>query len=231
MLHAHVVSLSSSAALNNAHTLILAEMRPMPETVDIGSDAAAFPRPPPLAVYACGSNYKFKCGLAPTSTRQNNTHSCECFVPPRLVPSLTAIVNRCAGETPVPGGRVRLAAAALHSLLVTGSGELWLWGCGSDGRLGFADFEARRARYLYCEGAPRRMPCIGDAVDQGESTTTRGAGAAPLAARGRADGGASAGAGGSGAGAMWEWGLPRGARVLDADSYKYHTLAAVVIPS
>lgn len=95
------------------------------------------------AVIAAGSNYKFKTGIASASTRRNNTHSCECLAP-SIVPGLTS-------------GVVQVAAAALHSVAIQADGTVFLWGCGSDGRLGFPEYRARRARYLYGEVAPRRL--------------------------------------------------------------------------
>ena len=95
------------------------------------------------AVIAAGSNYKCKTGIASTSTRRNNTHSCECLAP-TIVPGLTS-------------GVVQVAAAALHSVAVRADGSVFLWGCGSDGRLGFPEYRARHARYLYGEAAPRQL--------------------------------------------------------------------------
>lgn len=103
------------------------------------------------SVYAAGSNYKFKTGIPSSSTRQNNTHSCECVAPPRAVPFFSS---------PDSPRVIRVACGALHSLAVTSDGELLLWGCGSDGRLGFPEFRERRARYLYHEPLPRRLTSL-----------------------------------------------------------------------
>ena len=96
------------------------------------------------SVSAAGSNYKFKTGVPSRSTRKNNTHSCEAIAPPRAVPGLLG------------HAAVQVAAGALHSVAVTADGDVLLWGCGSDGRLGFPEFRSKHARYLYHEPVPRR---------------------------------------------------------------------------
>lgn len=145
----HVVSLSTSPGRLNVHTLF---------GLSDGS------------VWAAGSNYKFKTGLPSSATRQNNTHSCEVFASPvQVMPPIST--------SPVD---VRVAAASLHSISATiagadtgaaagasasaasvaGAAALHLWGCGSDGRLGFPDFVEKRARYLYCERKPRQLAAL-----------------------------------------------------------------------
>jgi regulator of chromosome condensation len=106
------------------------------------------------SVCGAGSNYKFKTGIPSGSTRQNNTHSCECIAPPRPVPFFSAAAAEGAPRV------THVACGALHSLAVTDDGRLFLWGCGSDGRLGFPEYRAKRARYLYHERTPRQLSSL-----------------------------------------------------------------------
>lgn len=115
-------------------------------------------------LFSWGSDYKFKTGVnaaaltakdpgaaAARPHHGNSTHSAQIFTQPHVVPSV------CFSE----GARIAgVAAAALHSVAWTEDGQLYEWGCGSDGRLGFPDYRAKRARYLYHEPAPRLQTAI-----------------------------------------------------------------------
>lgn len=63
--------------------------------------------------------------------------------------NLPAVVEGLAGETPlsVSGGRV-------HSIALTSEGEVWVWGCGRNGRLGLgcSNDEAEPMLLDYLEG-------------------------------------------------------------------------------
>lgn len=48
---------------------------------------------------------------------------------------------------------VKVLAGGIHSAALTESGNLYTWGCGSNGRLGHPDFEGHT--YLYKESQPK----------------------------------------------------------------------------
>lgn len=47
----------------------------------------------------------------------------------------------------------KVVSAGIHSLAITEQGELYTWGCGSDGRLGHPEYEG--STYLYKESFPK----------------------------------------------------------------------------
>ena len=47
---------------------------------------------------------------------------------------------------------MQVVAGGIHSAAVDGSGRVWTWGCGSDGRLGHPGAEGHR--YLFREDTP-----------------------------------------------------------------------------
>jgi alpha-tubulin suppressor-like RCC1 family protein len=92
-------------------------------------------------VYTWGSGYKGKLGHPAT---WSHADAADKPLPKKIenfnVPALRAI---CGG---------------IHSGILTGSGELYSFECGSDGRLGHA--ESKEHRYLYREGIPRKIGSI-----------------------------------------------------------------------
>jgi regulator of chromosome condensation len=106
-------------------------------------------------VWVCGDGYKFKLGLV-CATRSIVVFS-------HRFDDLRACTqgddSSRALPTPLPRSAYANAKATgvscggIHSVMHTDSHELYAWGCGSDGRLGFV--EIGNARYLYKEKAPR----------------------------------------------------------------------------
>lgn len=89
-------------------------------------------------IWVFGDNYKDKLGTGLES---------DCNVP-FLLPELRA------GD-PV----IQVAAGGIHSAALTASGDIYTWGCGSDGRLGHP--ECKGHRYLYKETTPRKITAEG----------------------------------------------------------------------
>jgi hypothetical protein len=137
----HVTAVATSPPLNNAHSFLLARRTGADTGTATAAEGAAADAGDGCVVFAAGSNYKFQLGIPATTTRHNNTHSCECFAPPVQL-------------TTLPTPAVTVAAASLHSAAVGGDGRAWVWGCGSDGRLGLPGYEAKRARYLFHAATP-----------------------------------------------------------------------------
>ena len=48
---------------------------------------------------------------------------------------------------------VKVVCGGIHTSALTAEGELFTWGCGSDGRLGHPEYEG--SNYLYKESAPK----------------------------------------------------------------------------
>ena len=98
--------------------------------------------------YAWGDPYKGQCGL-PEGVKW--THE---MTKLQAKPKLIVMPN---GKTVK-----KVAAAGIHSALLTTDGELYTWGCGSDGRLGHPEYEGYV--FLYKESQPKRVEGIGATV-------------------------------------------------------------------
>ena len=98
--------------------------------------------------YAWGDPYKGQLGL-PEGVKW--THKIEKMVPR---PKLVVMPNDKTVKKVVSGG--------IHSALLTTDGELYTFGCGSDGRIGHPEYEGYV--YLYKESQPKRVEALGATV-------------------------------------------------------------------
>ena len=64
----------------------------------------------------------------------------------------------------MPEGKTvkKVVSGGIHSALLTTDGELYTFGCGSDGRLGHPEYEGYV--YLYKESQPKRVEALGATV-------------------------------------------------------------------
>ncbi len=84
-------------------------------------------------VYACGDGYKGKLGLGDQNSR---------YIP-------TLIPKENFGGASI----IYVSSGGIHSSAVSKEGQVFTWGCGSDGRLGHP--EAKGHRYLFRSDIPR----------------------------------------------------------------------------
>ena len=98
--------------------------------------------------YAWGDPYKGQCSL-PEGVHW--THEMRTMIArPKLVV--------------MPNGKTvkKVACAGIHSAILTTEGELYTFGCGSDGRLGHPEYEGYV--YLYKESQPKKVEALGATV-------------------------------------------------------------------
>ncbi len=52
---------------------------------------------------------------------------------------------------------VRVICGGIHSSIIDARGQVWTYGCGSNGRLGHPDFITGKHVYLYKESIPKHV--------------------------------------------------------------------------
>ena len=109
--------------------------KPHPHSLAITEDANGAKQ-----AWSWGDNYKEKLGLGDQTTEQCHSH-------PQLIVTLNGknIQKVCAG--------------GIHSVALC-DGQVYTWGCGSDGRLGHPEYIG--SRYLYKESTPRVIGQFGE---------------------------------------------------------------------
>lgn len=99
-------------------------------------------------VYSCGDGYKGKLGLGDQENRKL----------PTMIP-----------EVNFNGEKItHVASGGIHSAAVSKEGQVFTWGCGSDGRLGHPDGKGHR--YLFRSDVPR---VVEDLVKLGPASDVR----------------------------------------------------------
>ena len=95
-------------------------------------------------VYSWGSGYKGKLGHADDWTHKDPADE----KAPRKIEAFAGVRIK------------QVAAGGIHSAAVDEEGNVYTWGCGSDGRLGHPEVEGHK--YLYKEGKPRKVEGLGN---------------------------------------------------------------------
>ncbi len=116
-------------------------------------------------VWGWGAGYKFKLGTGDDQPRYKPTPIDRKHFIPGAPPESSADAKSsgsCGASATTgncTGAVMQVCCGGIHSTLQTASYDGYLWGCGSDGRLGFAEIEKRgkTARYLFKEKVPRQM--------------------------------------------------------------------------
>lgn len=100
-------------------------------------------------VYSWGDPYKGQLGFALKSEDGGWNHAVKGLVSTPKLLSKTALDGKNV---------IKVVCAGIHTLAITAEGELYSWGCGSDGRLGHPEYEGHN--YLYKESFPKLVETL-----------------------------------------------------------------------